>query len=148
MLSLFSWYEVELLVCGRPDIDVETLRRHTTFQGGLEHAHPVVRNLFDALHSFTSEERRLFLRFVWGRNRLPTLDTDWTQPFTITVLNSNVMDADAALPVAHTCFFSLDLPLYSSYDILRSKMLYAIANCQAIDTDFNPDSSAISTWMD
>ena len=39
------------------------------------------------------------------------------------------------LPVAHTCFFSIELPKYSSYEILRDKLKYAITNCQAIDTD-------------
>ena len=44
------------------------------------------------------------------------------------------------------CFFSLDIPLYSTYEILRSKLLFAIINCQAIDADFNPDADATSTW--
>ena len=64
MLSLFSWYEVELLVCGNPDIDVELLRKHTTYRGSYSKAHPVVKNLFTALASFSGEERRLFLRCV------------------------------------------------------------------------------------
>lgn len=50
------------------------------------------------------------------------------------------------LPVAHTCFFSLDLPPYSSYEVTRSKILYAIVNCQAIDADFNPTASAVQPW--
>ena len=44
-----------------------------------------------------------------------------------------ITDPDQALPVAHTCFFSIDLPSYSSYATLRSKILFAIVNCQAID---------------
>ena len=57
-------------------------------------------------------------------------------------------NVDGMLPVSHTCFFSLDMPMYSTYEILRSKVLFAIVNCQAIDTDFNPNDSNISTWMD
>lgn len=202
MLSLFTWHEVELLVCGDPDIDVDALKRHTTYRGGLSKSHPVVKNLFLALKSFNAEERRLFLRyvcsvgahrglpcmsspllstsgssthrFVWGRNRLPNRDADWTQPFTINSLPAStccycashtvVRDAntpcvcvcvtapdesgDGMLPISHTCFFSLDLPMYSTYEALRSKVLFAIVNCQAIDTDFNPNDSSISTWLD
>lgn len=73
-------------VCGSPDIDIEALKKHTAFRGQLSKSHPVVKNLFAALKSFSAEERRLFLRFVWGRNRLPTRDADWTQPFTINSL--------------------------------------------------------------
>jgi hypothetical protein len=42
---------------------------------------------------------------------------------------------DRALPSSHTCFFQLDLPEYSSYEILRDRLLYACEHGQAIDTD-------------
>jgi HECT-domain (ubiquitin-transferase) len=32
--------------------------------------------------------------------------------------------------VAHTCFFSLELPAYSSLEVMTKKLLYAIYNCQ------------------
>jgi len=44
-------------------------------------------------------------------------------------------DADNYLPVSHTCFFSLELPAYSSKEIMAAKLRYAIYNCQAIDAD-------------
>ena len=123
MLSLFSWREVERLVCGNPVVDVEALKRHTTYNGGLSGTSPVVVMLFQALKSFTNEERQLFLRFVWGRNRLPAQDGDWTQHFVINTLSSSSNTAEAndrMLPVAHTCFFTLDLPNYSSYVLTRA----------------------------
>lgn len=85
-LSLFQWYEVETLVCGSANIDVDALRKHTTYSGGISAGHPTVRFLFRALESFTEEERRLFLQFVWGRTRLPLHHSDWVQPFTINLL--------------------------------------------------------------
>jgi len=61
------------------------------------------------------------------------------------------------LPVAHTwyvllkiiklisfSFFSIELPKYSSYEILRDKLKYAITHCQAIDTD----GRAYDIWDD
>ena len=39
------------------------------------------------------------------------------------------------LPVAHTCFFSLDLPPYSTAETMRKRLEYAIYNCTAIDGD-------------
>ena len=44
---------------------------------------------------------------------------------------------DISLPLSHTCFFTLDIPSYSSYDILFNKLLYAIKFCGEIDNDFN-----------
>ena len=42
---------------------------------------------------------------------------------------------DALFPVAHTCFFSLELPAYTSAAICRERLLYAITHCLAIDID-------------
>jgi len=86
----------------------------------------------------------MFLRFVWGRSRLPVSESDWTQQFTIHALKAG----DDKLPIAHTCFFSLELPQYSNYDTLRKKIQFAIFNCMAIDVDFNPGSSQLSAWIE
>lgn len=40
-----------------------------------------------------------------------------------------------ALPHAHTCFFSIDIPEYKSEKIMRAKILTAITMCGEIDTD-------------
>jgi len=143
MLSLFSWFDLEILVCGNPVIDVETLRKHTVYRG-ISSGSPLIKNLWKCLESFTHEERRLFLRFVWGRSRLPVSETDWSQQFTIHLLRAG----DDKLPISHTCFFSLELPDYSSYDILRAKLSFAIFNCMAIDIDFNPNQSSLNHWVE
>ena len=44
-------------------------------------------------------------------------------------------NVDGHLPVSHTCFFQLDLPAYSTKEIMREKLVYAITHCQAIDLD-------------
>lgn len=40
---------------------------------------------------------------------------------------------NSALPVAHTCFYQLDLPNYNSKDVLLNKLLYAIENSNTFD---------------
>ena len=39
------------------------------------------------------------------------------------------------IPIAHSCIFSLELPSYSSVDIMRDKLRYAIFNSQSIDIE-------------
>ena len=39
-------------------------------------------------------------------------------------------DPNLQLPVAHTCFFTLELPRYSEFEACRHKILYAITNCR------------------
>jgi hypothetical protein len=60
---------------------------------------------------------------------LPATDSDWSQQFTVNLLSAD----EKALPIAHTCFFSIDLPPYKTAETLRAKLLYAIYNCTAID---------------
>ena len=42
---------------------------------------------------------------------------------------------DRHLPRSHTCFFTLDLPRYTSAKTLRKKLLYAARHCSTIDND-------------
>jgi len=42
---------------------------------------------------------------------------------------------DLFLPHAQTCFFSFSLPEYSSYEIMKEKITYAITNSPNMDAD-------------
>lgn len=79
-----------------------------------------------------NSDRAALLAFAWGRRRMP-LSNAGVQ-LKLDLLSGR---GDEALPEAHTCFFSIDLPEYSSEETLRTKLLYAIHNCTAIDNDFN-----------
>jgi E3 ubiquitin-protein ligase HERC2 len=97
----------------------------------------VLRVLFlvcgQVLEEFSDEERSMFLRFCWGRSRLPLRADAFPQRFKLQ--NFSRTPADNYLPVSHTCFFSLELPAYSSLEVMKQKLTYAIYNCQAIDGD-------------
>jgi E3 ubiquitin-protein ligase HERC2 len=143
MLSLFSWYDLELMVCGTPEVDVELLRKHTRYVN-VDASSNLVKYFWQTMESFNSEERQMFLRFVWGRSRLPVSESDWPSQFTINPLNAG----DDKLPISHTCFFSIDLPNYSSFEVMRTKLLFSIYNCTAIDVDFNPTDSSLNAWVE
>jgi hypothetical protein len=98
LMSLFSPHDLETMVCGDPVINIEVLRKHTIYRNIAETA-PLIQHFWRALESFTSEERQLFLRFVWGRSRLPISESDWTTEFTVHRLNQ---EGDK-LPISHTC---------------------------------------------
>ncbi len=48
---------------------------------------------------------------------------------------------DDFLPSAQTCFFSLSLPFYTSKQVLRKKLLYAIATSPNMDADVRLNST-------
>ena len=135
LLKLLSWNELEMLVCGKPILDVELLKENTLYNGCTENDE-LIQNFWKCLEEFTAEERASYLRFVWGRSRLPLSSKDFPMQHRISIMSHG--NPNVALPTSHTCFFSIDLPRYSSYDNLKNKLKYAITHCQAIDTDGGP----------
>ena len=132
ILKLLSWNELEMLVCGKPILDVELLKENTQYNGCSEND-KVIQNFWKCLEEFNAEERASYLRFVWGRSRLPLTSKDFPMQHRISIKSHG--NPDLALPTSHTCFFSIDLPRYSNYEVLKNKLKYAITHCQAIDTD-------------
>ena len=65
-----------------------------------------------------NEELSLLIRFCWGRSRLPPLK-EFTTKMRLT-------PGDGRLPIAHTCFFSIELPDYENEDEMRHGLLTAI----------------------
>lgn len=143
-LRVFSHHDLETAVCGHAHVDINVLKYHTVYSNSNANS-PAIKFLWATLEEFHNDERQLFLQFVWGRNRLPSSDYAWPQPFTINLLDS--VD-DNLLPVAHTCFFSIDLPNYSCQEVLSQKLHFAILHCTAIDADFNPQASSLNAWVD
>ena len=135
LLKLLSWNELEMLVCGKPILDIELLKENTIYSGCSENDE-LIKNFWKCLEEFNAEERASYLRFVWGRSRLPLTSKDFPMQHRISIMSHG--KPDVALPTSHTCFFSIDIPRYSSYDNLKSKLKYAITHCQAIDTDGGP----------
>ena len=56
-------------------------------------------------------------------------DKSWRMK--INILDSGAQ-SDRLLPTAETCFFNVNMPLYSSFEIMREKLLFAITHCAAI----------------
>lgn len=84
------------------------------------------------METLTEEERSLYLKFVWGRSRLPINLENLSRKHSIEYYSGRAADS---LPISHTCFFRIDLPAYSSEEILKQRLLYAINFCGDIDAD-------------
>ena len=119
-IALFTWDQLERAVCGEPEISIEDLKKHTIYANWTEQ-HPVVKRFWKVMEGLDNKDRSQFLRFTWGRSRLPHKDS-WPRPFKLCARNYG----DDMLPLAHTCFFELELPQYSSEKIMRERLLTAI----------------------
>lgn len=74
----------------------------------------------------------MYLKFVWGRSRLPIDMKGMRQQHTVTLARSM---GKTALPEAHTCFFEVDLPEYADDKTMKEKILIAVTMCGEIDLD-------------
>lgn len=123
---------MERIVCGSPEVDIGLLESITQYSG-CSSSDEHIRNFWEVVREFSNEEKECLIRFVWGRSRLPLTAAGFSQQFKLQ--NFSRDPPDNYYPVSHTCFFSLELPRYSSKAIMKSKLLYAIFNCQTIDAD-------------
>ena len=138
IFPLFSPLELEDLVCGQSEIDIDLLQQVAEYEEpGVDANTPHIRYLWEVLHEMLAAERTAFLRFVWARSRLPQSACNFPTSFKIQgAQNQGAKDKpDDYLPRAQTCFFSLSLPSYSSKEVLRQKLLLAINNTPSMDAD-------------
>lgn len=131
---------MQTLVCGADDVDPDILYANTDYDGSTcndDH----IKFFWDCVREMTPKERSLLIKFIWGRSRLPS-GREWRH-MKIARYNPNG-PVDKYLPLTHTCFFTIDLPRYSSKEIMRQRLLYAITHCTAIDLD----GTAGTGWED
>ncbi|KAI9983027.1 hypothetical protein PInf_006944 [Phytophthora infestans] len=127
LIAIFNENELELLISGMPEIDIDDLKANTEY-ANYKPTDSVIRWFWNVLYSFTHEERALFLQFVTGTSKVPLEGFKalegmrGTQKFNIHKAFGN----NSALPSAHTCFNQLDLPEYESEDKLKQCLLLAI----------------------
>lgn len=134
LIQIFDERELELLMCGLGEIDINDWRKHTNYRGEYSDKHHVIVWFWKALSSFDLETRARLLQFVTGTSRVPMngfaelYGSNGPQRFTI-----EPWGTPHSLPRAHTCFNRLDLPRYRTYYELREKLRLAIENTQGFE---------------
>ncbi|KAH8549675.1 hypothetical protein BGW37DRAFT_459292 [Umbelopsis sp. PMI_123] len=129
LISIFNEQELELLISGMPDIDIDDWKNNTEYQG-YSQSSPQINWFWRAVRSFDQEERAKLLQFATGTSKVPLegfahlQGSGGTQKFQI-----HCQYSANRLPSAHTCFNQVDLPQYESYEALRANLLTAIREC-------------------
>uniref|UniRef100_A0A8C7XKR3 HECT-type E3 ubiquitin transferase n=1 Tax=Oryzias sinensis TaxID=183150 RepID=A0A8C7XKR3_9TELE len=127
LVSVFDARELELVIAGTVEIDLNDWRSNTEYRGGYHDGHIVMRWFWAAVERFNNEQRLRLLQFVTGTSSVPyegfaaLRGSNGLRRFCI-----EKWGKVTALPRAHTCFNRLDLPPYPSYTILYDKLLIAV----------------------
>ena len=143
-LRVFSAPELACMLGGVADIDVAEWRAHTEYEGGYREESPQIRWLWRLVSRFSPEERTLLLKFVTGSSRMPVggfaalRGMAGTRPFHVMRVPAERApgrDDDGfasgnqgayALPTSATCFNTLRLPEYPTYDVLEQQVTTAL----------------------
>uniref|UniRef100_A0A669QWZ1 E3 ubiquitin-protein ligase NEDD4-like n=1 Tax=Phasianus colchicus TaxID=9054 RepID=A0A669QWZ1_PHACC len=71
LIKIFDENELELLMCGLGDVDVNDWRQHTIYKNGYCPNHPVIQWFWKAVLLMDAEKRIRLLQFVTGTSRVP-----------------------------------------------------------------------------
>jgi len=126
----FDEFELKFLISGFSEIDVDDWKRNTDYEGYNNNDITII-NFWKCVQEFSNENRKKLLLFATGNSHIPVTGfkdlkgNGRIQHFTIKRVTP--FDIQNALPTSHTCFNRIDLPPYTSYTLLKQKLLLAIS---------------------
>lgn len=126
LVNVFDERELELLIGGISEIDVEDWKTHTDYRGYSENDE-VIQWFWKCISLWDSEQKSRLLQFTTGTSRIPVngfkdlQGSDGPRRFTIEKAGDS-----RYLPKSHTCFNRVDLPPYKDFDTLVKKLGIAV----------------------
>lgn len=126
LIMVFDERELELLIGGMSEIDVDDWNKYTDYRG-YEVQDEVIQWFWKILRAWPPEKKSRLLQFATGTSRIPVngfkdlQGSDGPRRFTIEKSGD-----PSQLPKSHTCFNRIDLPPYTNYDIMEQKLSLAV----------------------
>lgn len=126
LINVFDERELELLIGGLSEIDIEDWKKHTDYRGYTE-TDQAIQWFWKCIKEWDSEQKARLLQFTTGTSRIPVngfkdlQGSDGPRRFTI----EKAGEANQ-LPKSHTCFNRVDLPPYTDYESLKQKLTLAV----------------------
>ncbi|KAI8608198.1 E3 ubiquitin-protein ligase hula [Chytriomyces sp. MP71] len=128
MITVFNPQELELLIGGLAEVDMDDWIKNTDYRGYTENDE-TVKMFWKCIKEMDNEKKANLLQFVTGTSRIPVNGFKDLQgsdgPRRFCIEKTGEVDS---LPKSHTCFNRLDLPPYRSYEVLEKKLTQAIEN--------------------
>lgn len=124
IIEIFNPEELKDVIIGSTDYDWETLEKNAHYEQGYDNSHPTIVMFWKALHKLTLEEKKKFLVFLTGTDRIQVKGLKTMKITFCCPENLNEKDPISAM----TCFSVLYLPKYSTMERVEEALQVAINN--------------------
>ncbi|XP_024591916.1 E3 ISG15--protein ligase HERC5 isoform X2 [Neophocaena asiaeorientalis asiaeorientalis] len=122
IIKFFHPEELKDVIIGNTDYDWETFEKNARYEQGYDSSHPTIVMFWKALHKLTSEEKKKFLAFLTGTDRIQLIGLK-----TMKITFRCPEDLNEKDPIrAQTCFSVLYLPKYSTMERVEEALQVAI----------------------
>jgi E3 ubiquitin-protein ligase HUWE1 len=122
LVAIFNEQELELLISGLPEIDVDDWKSNTEYHN-YTGASPQIQWFWRAIRSFDKEERAKLLQFVTGTSKVPLngfKELEGMNGFSRFNIHRDYGNKDR-LPSSHTCF---NRKLFLCTSLLQISLMY------------------------
>ncbi|EJK61422.1 hypothetical protein THAOC_18095, partial [Thalassiosira oceanica] len=132
LLTIFDFQELELLMCGLPEIDIDDWKENTEYSGDYDREgpnHKVCVWFWEIVSEYDQELKARLLQFVTGSSGAPARGFRSLQEINGRVMKFTIHGValeNCVYPRSKTSFNRIDLPIYGSKDELEEKLKIAI----------------------
>ena len=133
VIQKFTSDELELLINGRPFIDLEDWRQNTIYKTPYNNNHKLILWFWDILENLSQKELSNLLMFSTGTSRVPfggfsCLESNRGNISKFTIEYVSYTKGKNKFIKAHTCFNRLDIPNFDTKEELQEAIKYISSN--------------------
>ncbi|XP_011788421.1 PREDICTED: probable E3 ubiquitin-protein ligase HERC6, partial [Colobus angolensis palliatus] len=123
---LRHFYPEELMtaIIGNTDYDWKQFEQNSKYEQGYQKSHPTIRLFWKAFHKLTLDEKKKFLLFLTGRDRMHARGIQKME----IVFRCPQTFSERDHPTSITCHYILYLPKYSTMERMEEALQVAINN--------------------
>ena len=140
VLKSLNSYELELLICGRPFIDVNEWKENSIYKGKFTKNSSCVKWFLEEIYKLNQENLRRFLQFSTGSSRVPINGFQHLESNRGEIakycLNSVPYNKHGNNFIrAHTCFNRLDVPVFKKKSEVHDAIQFVLKNITGFGID-------------
>ncbi|XP_069545538.1 probable E3 ubiquitin-protein ligase HERC6 [Brachyistius frenatus] len=136
IVEFFQPEELQGVMVGQDNYNWEVFKQNTVYEGDYHAGHPNIVTFWEVFERLTAEEKKKFLLFLTGCDRVPFMGMEAVRMRVAVLPNSNELH----LPESLTCHCLLQLPVYRRYPVdrtMRSRLLQAINHKRGFRMEFH-----------